>query len=90
MVEIYCLVQGKVQGVAYRTYVQESATELELSGYVKNLPDGSVEVLVQGTPDQLKDFVECLNEGSLMSQVETVSVDWRSISKTYQEFSLLH
>ena len=90
MVEIHCIVSGKVQQVAYRAYVQESATELDLYGYVRNLPDGNVEVVAQGLPEILKDFVEYLNEGSLMSKVEGVAVDWRSVSKTYPEFSLLH
>jgi acylphosphatase len=90
MVEIHCVVSGKVQAVAYRTYVQESATTLKIIGYVKNLDDGTVEVVAQGSPDLLKEFVEYLNEGSLMSVVAGVAVEWRSARKTYQEFSLLH
>lgn len=90
MVEIQCIVSGRVQGVAYRTYVQESATELELVGYVKNLSDGTVSVVAQGSPDVLKTFVEYLHEGSLMSAVEGVAVDWGSANRTYSEFSLLH
>lgn len=90
MVEIYCVVTGKVQGVAYRAYVQEAAVELELVGYVKNLPDSSVCVVAQGAPEMLKNFVEYLHEGSLMSVVEGVAVDWKSVGKTYEEFSLLH
>lgn len=90
MVEMSCQIFGKVQGVAYRTYVQESATELGLVGYVKNLPDGSVEVVAQGLPDTLKAFVEYLHEGSLMSKVDSVAVDWRTAKKYFDEFSLLH
>ncbi len=90
MIEMYALVTGKVQGVRYRTYVQESATELGLTGYVKNLVDGTVEVVAQGLPDVLKEFVEYLNEGSLLSKVESVSIDWRTARTTYDEFSLLH
>ncbi len=84
------VVSGKVQGVRYRTYVQESATELDLVGYVRNLTDGTVEVVAQGLPDTLKEFVEYLNEGSLLAKVESVSIDWRSARKTYQEFSVLY
>ena len=90
MVEIYCIVTGKVQGVAYRPYVQEVATKLEIVGYVKNFPDSTVHVVAQGSPDTLKTFVEYLFEGSSMSTVEGVAVDWKSITKTYHEFSLLH
>ncbi len=90
MNEILCVVTGVVQGVAYRAYVQESATELELVGYVRNLANGSVEVVAQGLPDTLKDFVEYLNEGSLRAKVESVAVDWRSPKRLYDEFSILH
>lgn len=89
MVEMTCQVFGKVQGVAYRTYVQESATQLGIVGYVKNLSDGSVEVVAQGMPDTLKEFVEYLHEGSLMSKVESVAVDWRTVKRYFDEFSLL-
>ncbi|MAQ59092.1 acylphosphatase [bacterium] len=90
MNEILCLVTGVVQGVAYRAFVQEAATELELVGYVRNLANGSVEVVAQGLPDTLKDFVEYLNEGSLRAKVESVAVDWRSPKRLYDEFSILH
>lgn len=90
MNEMLAVVTGAVQGVAYRAYVQESATELELVGYVKNLPDGSVEVVAQGLPDTLKEFVEYLHEGSLRARVDSVAVDWRSPKATYDEFSVLH
>lgn len=90
MIEMYAVVSGKVQGVRYRTYVQESATELGIVGSVKNLSDGTVEVIAQALPDTLKEFVEFLNEGSLLAKVESVSIDWRSIKKEYDEFSILH
>ncbi|MCA9358280.1 acylphosphatase [Candidatus Kaiserbacteria bacterium] len=90
MIEIHCVVTGQVQGVAYRAYAQESATELGLVGYVKNKPDGTVFVVAQGEPDALKSFVEYLHEGSLMAVVEGVAVEWRSAGKTYLEFSVLH
>lgn len=90
MIEMLCVVTGEVQGVAYRAYAQESATELELVGYVRNMPDGTVEVVAQGNADRLKNFVEYLHEGSLLAIVESVAVEWRSVGKTYDEFSVLH
>jgi acylphosphatase len=90
MVEIHCVVTGRVQGVAYRAYVQEAATELNVVGYSKNNTDGSVEIVAQGEPDTMRSFIEYLHEGSLMSFVEGVAVEWRSVSKTFDEFSVLH
>jgi len=90
MVEMRCQIFGKVQDVKYRVYAQDSAVELELVGSVQNLPDGTVEVIAQGLPDTLKEFVEYLYEGSLLSKVESVSVDWRTARETFTEFSVLH
>ena len=88
MIEIRCIVNGKVQGVRYRDYVQVSATNLSLGGYVKNESDGSVFVLAQGFPDALHEFIEHLHEGSLQARVDTVSVDWKTAKKVYDDFSI--
>jgi len=87
---MYAIVSGRVQGVRYRTYVQESATELGLTGYVRNLQNGTVEVVAHGLPDVLKDFVEYLNEGSLLAKVEGVAIDWKTARTSYTEFSIFH
>jgi acylphosphatase len=89
MIELHATVTGKVQGVRYRDYVQHAATNLGLVGTVENLSDGSVLVIAQGMPDILKEFVEYLHEGSLLSKVDGVAVEWRSQRKVYQEFSIL-
>jgi len=90
MIEIYCVASGKVQGVAYRDYVQTSAGELGLCGWTRNLPDGTVEVCAQGLPDELKDFVEYVWEGSLKAKVDSVSIDWRTAKEALEDFSIMH
>lgn len=88
MVELYAIIKGKVQGVGYRAYVEGAANELKLSGYARNMPDRTVEVVAQGDQQVLKEFVEYLNEGSLLANVETVEVEWRSVKREYDDFSL--
>ena len=89
MVELYARVTGKVQQVRYRDYVQASAGELGLVGFVRNQSDGSVLVVAQGLPDDLKAFVEYLHEGSVFSRVDGVAVEWRTARVTYDDFSVL-
>lgn len=89
MIEMQSIITGKVQGVRYRDYVQVSAGELGLVGYTKNNPDGTVLVLAQGEPEVLRNFVEYLHEGSVLSEVESVSVDWHTATVTYDDFSVL-
>ncbi len=88
MQEIVCRVVGKVQGVMYRTYVQDAATKLELTSYVENCADGTVAVVAQGIPDTLKELVEYLHEGSSLSRVEEVSVEWQTPKQLFEEFSI--
>lgn len=88
MMEIYCIVSGKVQNVRYRDYVQTAATELKVTGWVRNMQDGTVAICAQGEPDTLKDFIEYLHEGSLQAQVEGVAVDWRTTKRQDDDFSI--
>jgi acylphosphatase len=90
MMEIHCVVSGEVQQVAYRAYVQDAATELQICGYAQNMLNGTVSVVAQADPAILKDFVEYLHEGSLLSRVEGVAVDWRTPKKQYTDFSIKH
>lgn len=85
-----CVVSGKVQAVAYRAFAETAASDLGLAGYVRNLPDGTVEVMAQGDPSVLKEFVEYLHEGSLLSEVEGVAVEWLSIKRPLDDFSIRH
>ena len=66
------LIKGRVQGVGFRWFVQREAAELGLRGWVKNTPDGHVEVLAAGEPDQLDDLQLALAKGSRGSRVDAV------------------
>jgi acylphosphatase len=87
MMEIQCVITGKVQGVGYRDFVQEAAAELELTGLVKNNPDGSVQVVAQGEPEQLRLMVEYLHEGSILAVVTGVAVEWGTARRSFDDFS---
>ena len=66
------LVKGRVQGVGFRWFVHREAAEIGLRGWVRNTDDGDVEVLAAGEPDQLKDLMKALGEGSRGSRVDAV------------------
>lgn len=87
--EIYCIVKGRVQGVGYRDFIDQYAHEHNLFGWIRNKVDGTVELVFQGTPDELKDCIEVLNQGSLLAKVESLSVDWRTPEKQLEEFKIL-
>lgn len=90
MIEMQCVITGKVQGVSYRAYAQDAADGLGLVGWVKNLTDGSVLLCAQGERETLKQFVEYLHEGSLLAKVEGVDVTWGSVREVFSEFSIIY
>ncbi len=70
LIKIY----GRVQGVGFRYYTFKKATLLNIKGYVKNMPDGSVFVDCEGDKDNLNLFLEFLEKGPQFAYVEDVEV----------------
>ena len=67
-----CIVSGRVQGVVYRDATQHQAHTLNITGYAKNLPGGSVEVLACGAERDINELRDWLWEGSRLAQVSAV------------------
>ena len=68
------LVRGRVQGVGFRWFVEREAHMLQIAGWVRNNPDGTVEVLAQGTRAQLAGLHSRLCEGPRAARVDEVDV----------------
>jgi len=66
------LVRGRVQGVGFRWFAEREAHILQIAGWVRNNPDGSVEVLAMGTREQLSGMRSRLREGPRAARVEDV------------------
>lgn len=67
-------IEGLVQGVFFRAFTQEEAQKIGLSGWVRNLPDGSVEAAVEGESSKVDQMIEWCHKGSPSSQVTQVTV----------------
>jgi len=87
--EIRCIVKGKVQGVFYRDFVAKHARHLAITGFVKNLPNFTVEVVAQGYPDKLEKLVTHLRKGPFTAKVSDVEVEWREPSKEMKTFDVV-
>jgi acylphosphatase len=66
------LISGEVQGVGYRFFAQRAAARHQVLGYVRNLPDGRVEALAEGTPETVEAFKHELLTGPAFSTVENI------------------
>ena len=69
------IVKGRVQGVSYRYFTQQAARELELTGWVRNLPDGTVEVQVAGDEMVLERLRQQLLDGPRFAAVDEIEVE---------------
>jgi acylphosphatase len=69
---LHFLIQGRVQGVGFRWFVQREASELELRGWVRNTEDGDVEVVASGANDDLSELRVSLRRGPRGSRVDRV------------------
>ncbi len=72
---IHCFVSGKVQGVWFRVSTQDRANDLGLTGWVRNVNDGRVEVLACGEKEKLTQLVAWLHEGPELAEVTDVSCE---------------
>lgn len=79
-------ISGIVQGVGYRYFAYRKANEYGLTGYVKNLPDGRVEVFAEGKKEVLDQFLSDLKRGPQFAMVEDVKIEWQSYQQKYDKF----
>ncbi|MBU1992934.1 MAG: acylphosphatase [Patescibacteria group bacterium] len=89
MAQAILKITGTVQGVFYRAHAKEKAQTLGITGYAKNMPDGSVEILAQGERDKIEKLIEWCSEGPDASQVDNVEAEWREPQGKPEEFEIL-
>lgn len=88
--QTHIFVLGFVQGVGYRYFVKKKATELGLTGWVKNLPDERVEILVQGKKENIQKLIELCEKGPFFSEVKSVQVEQEEQIDKFNSFEILH
>ena len=89
MHELMGVYQGTVQGVFFRKTLQDHARKWNLSGYAKNLSDGSVEVCAQGEKEDLLSFIKKVEDEPGRALISGFTYDLRKASKSLKGFSIL-
>ena len=89
MQQVHLFISGFVQGVGYRQFVKSHAKKLGLTGWVRNLPDGRVEAVIQGEKDLIENLITLSRRGPVLSDVDHVEVLWDEVEETYSDFLIV-
>ncbi|MCX7807083.1 MAG: acylphosphatase [Deltaproteobacteria bacterium] len=87
---IHLIIRGRVQGVYFRASAQREAKRLGLTGWVKNRPDGAVEIVAEGEEEPIKEFLSWAQHGPSTARVDQVETRWRSYTGEFADFVILY
>jgi Acylphosphatases len=85
---LHVFVTGKVQGVSYRGFARRTALELGLKGWVRNLYDGRVEAVAEGTRVDLETFIGRLEAGPAAARIEDLDTRWEPYTGEFPDFKI--
>ncbi len=89
LVQLYVLISGKVQGVGFRDFTKRTADQMNVYGYVRNLPNGKVEAVLEGAEVDVSKLLEKLRVGPRSAEVTDVKTEKRKFTGEYKDFGIL-
>ena len=89
-IAVRVIISGKVQGVFFRAETQKAAQDYGVTGWVRNLSDGTVEAWAEGAHAQVDALVAWCHQGSPMSRVDHVAVTSETVSGRYTTFDVTY
>lgn len=81
-------ISGLVQGVAFRAYTRQAAQHIGVTGWVRNLPDGRVEAVIEGQEPQVEQMINWCRKGSPASRVDHVEISDESPTNEFPDFDI--
>lgn len=90
MFQVHITVSGRVQGVLFRSNTKKQADNLKLTGWVRNLPNGGVEILAQGEKKKLEKLISWCRKGPFFAEVEKIDVNWQTPSEIFETFAIIY
>ena len=88
MEQMQVLFSGRVQGVGFRFTVCRVASSFKVTGFVRNLPNGDVEVVAEGSEQDLVDFLNEIRESNLKRHIMREQLGWAAATGKYDEFGV--
>jgi len=87
-VRAHVLINGRVQGVFFRSETQDEALRKGVTGWVRNLPDGKVEAVFEGEKDKIEALIEYCRRGPPGARVTRVEVKWENYTGEFRSFNI--
>ncbi|MCW4014162.1 MAG: acylphosphatase [Candidatus Bathyarchaeota archaeon] len=88
MIRAHIIVEGRVQGVGYRANTRRMANQLKLKGWVRNLRDGRVEIIVEGEEEMVERLIQWCHRGPTSAYVSKVSSETSEAQRDFDRFSV--
>lgn len=88
LTRLHAIVEGRVQGVSFRFFVQENAHSLSLKGWVRNRWNGNVEVMAEGERGQLEKLLQAIRRGPRAAFVTKVQEQWLPATGEFAQFNI--
>ena len=89
-VRVHVVIEGRVQGVFFRDFTRQQARALGVVGWVRNLFDGRVEVLMEGEEEAVRTLLDHVKRGPPHARVETVDVTPETYTGEFEDFRVVY
>ena len=86
IVRVHVWVQGRVQGVGFRAFVQQNAAQIGVTGWVRNVGYDTVEGVAEGTKEQIEGFLQMVRRGPMGSRVDESREEWEQVTGEFEAF----
>ena len=83
---VHVWVQGRVQAVGFRAFVQQNAMQIGVTGWVRNVGYSMVEAVAEGTKEQIEMFLRMMTRGPLGSRVDESREEWEQVTGEFESF----
>ncbi|MCK4453895.1 acylphosphatase [Candidatus Parcubacteria bacterium] len=87
-IRVHLFISGRVQGVFFRENTRRKAEKLELNGWVRNLPDGRVEIILEGDEEKVKKMIKWTKKGPIIAKVDEVEIEEKEYENEFKDFKI--
>jgi len=89
-IKVHLFISGRVQGVFFRENTRRKAEGLEINGWVRNLDDSRVEIILEGDEEKVKNMIKWTKRGPIFAKVNKVEIEEEEYKNEFKDFKIKH